>query len=133
MVLTMGLPLILLALFLIFALSCAKKEEPINKNLIYFNTSFLSELGNDDYEKLLSKTKLEIKAQYIDDLIIINKYVESNACGKYAGNIRIKNDKIFLIYKLISDEVCTSTGVERVTYIINNPTEKKYEFALQYE
>ena len=90
-------------------------------------------MGNENYEKLLAKTKLKIKAQYLDDLIIVTNYVESNACGKYAGDIRIKNDRIYLIYKLVSDEVCTSTGIDKVTYIINNPKEKKYKFEMEYK
>jgi hypothetical protein len=120
-------------ILLVFVLSCSKKEEQVNKNLIFFKDSFLSELGNEDYEKLLAKTKLKIKAQYLDDLIIVTNYVESNACGKYAGDIRIKNDRIYLIYKLVSDEVCTSTGIDKVTYIINNPNEKKYKFEMEYK
>ena len=122
-----------LGILLFLVLSCSKKEEQINKDLIYFKDSFLSELGNDNYEKCLTKTKLKINAQYIDDLIIVTNYVESNACGKYAGDIRIKNDRIFLIYKLMSDEVCTSTGIDKVTYIINNPKEKKYKFEMEYK
>ena len=120
-------------ILLVFVLSCSKKEEQVNKNLIFFKDCFLSELGNENYEKLLAKTKLKIKAQYIDDLIIVTNYVESNACGKYAGDIRIKNDRIYLIYKLVSDEVCTSTGIDKVTYIINNPKEKKYKFEMEYK
>ena len=122
-----------LGILLFLVLSCSKKEEQINKDLIYFKDSFLSELGNENYEKFLAKTKLKINAQYIDDLIIVTNYVESNACGKYAGNIRIKNDRIFLIYKLMSDEVCTSTGIYKVIYIINNPKEKKYKFEMEYK
>ena len=122
-----------LGILLILVLSCSKKEEQINKDLIYFKDGFLSEFGNDNYEKWLAKTKLKINAQYIDDLIIVTNYVESNACGKYAGDIRIKNDRIYLIYKLMSDEVCASTSIDKVTYIINNPKEKKYKFEMEYK
>lgn len=114
----------------VLLISCSKKEEPTNKNLIFFKSNFLGELGNDDYKKLLSKTKLKIKAQYIDDIIFVTNYVEINACGNYVGDIQIKNDSIYLIYKLVSDEVCTSTGVDKITYIINNPKEKKYKFLM---
>lgn len=123
----------LIGILLIFLVSCSKKEEQIDKNLIYFKSSFLGELGNDDDEKLLAKTKLKINAQYIDDVIFVTNYIESNACGKYAGNIKIENDQIYLIFKLVSDEVCTSVGVDKVTYIINNPKEKKYKFSMKYE
>lgn len=118
---------------LIIIVSCSKKEEPIDKNLFFFKSRFLVELGNDKYEKYLAKTKLKINVQYIDGVIFATNYVEANACGRYAGNIRIENDKIYLIYKLVSDEVCSSTGVEKVTYIIDNPNEKKYKFSMSYE
>ena len=122
-----------LGILLIVILSCSTKEEQINKNLIYFNDKFLSELGNDNYEKWLAKTKLKINAQYIDELIIVTNYVEINACGNYVGDIRIKNDRIYLIYKLMSDEVCSSTAIGKVTYIISNPKEKKYKFEMEYK
>lgn len=124
----------LIGVLLLVVISCSKKEEnTTNKNLIYFKSKFLGELGNDDYEKLLAKTKLKIKTQYLDDVIFVTNYVESNACGQYSGNIEIKNDSILLVYKLVSDEVCTSTSVEKLTYIINNPKEKKYKFSMRYE
>lgn len=82
---------------------------------------------------ILKKTKLKIKTDYIDDLIIVSNYVESNACGKHTGNIRIENYEIYLIYKLVSDEVCTSTSINKVTYVINNPKGKKYKFMMEYE
>jgi hypothetical protein len=119
-------------LFLVL-ISCSKNEQAINKNLINFKSKFLGELGSDDYEKLLDKTKLKIKAQYIDDVIFVTNYVESNACGEYSGDIEIKNDSILLIFKSVSDLVCTSRSVEKLTYIINNPKEKKYKFSIRYE
>lgn len=123
----------LFGLIFVFVLSCSKKEELVNKNLIFFKDNFLSESGSENYEELIVKTKHKIKAQYLDDLIIVTNYVESNACGKYVGDIRIKNDQIYLIYKLVSDDVCTSTGIDKVTYIINNPNEKKYKFKMEYK
>lgn len=119
-------------LFLLF-FSCSEKQETINKNLIFFKSRFLAELGNDKYETFLQKTNLKIKAKYLDDIIYVTNYVESNACGNYVGNIQIKNDSIFLIYKLVSDEICSSTSIEKLTYIIDNPKEKKYKFSMKYE
>lgn len=123
----------LLGVTFILFLSCSKKIEQKNQDLYFFKDKYLTELGNDDYENDLKKTKLKIKTDYIDDLIIVSNYVESNACGKYTGNIRIENDEIYLIYKLVSDEVCTSTSINKVTYVINNPKQKKYKFKMEYE
>lgn len=118
---------------LLILISCCEKktEEPLNENLLFFKSQFIGELGNDNSENLLAKTRIKIKAKYIDDVIFVSNYVETNACGNYIGNIEIKNDTINLILKLVSDEVCTSTGVEKLTYIINNPKEKKYIFKMK--
>ena len=120
-------------IFFVILVSCYKKQDPIDKNLIFFKSHFLAELGNEEYDKFLSKTKSKIKAKYLEDVIFVTNYVESNACGNYIGNIRIKNDSILLVYKLVSDEVCASTSVEKLTYIINNPKEKKYTFSMSFE
>lgn len=115
-------------------MSCSKKEEfKKNKKLLHFKSKFIAELGNDNYEKTLSKTKSKINAKYLDDIIYVTKYIETNACGDYTGNVEVKKDSIYLIYKLVSDEVCTSSAIEKITYIIDNPTEKKYKFALKWE
>lgn len=121
-------------LFIIVFLSCSKKEEfKKNENLIFFQSRFIDELGSREYEKSVSKTKSKVKVKYIDDIIYATKFIETNACGTYVGNIEIKKDSIYLIYKLASDEVCTSSAIVKATYIIKNPKEKKYRFSLRYE
>ena len=120
-------------ILLVFYSCSQKNKNPINQNLIYFKSSFLAEFGDEEYDKLEVKLNSKVKANYLDDLIIATKYVEANACGNYGGNIEIRKDSIFLIYKLLSDEVCTSTSIQKVTFIINNPAEKKYEFKIKYE
>ncbi len=101
-------------------------EKLFNKNLLGFKTQFLSELGDIKYEKLekeLNKNKIEIK--YLNDIIYISYLDELNACGNYEGDIETIGDTIKLKVELVSDEVCTSTSIERITFLINNPTGKK--------
>jgi hypothetical protein len=119
--------------FFALLLSCSKKQEPIHKDLVYFNAIFLAELGDAKYDKLYDKTTKKIKPKYIDDIIYVTNYVEANACGQYSGNLLFKKDSIILIYKQIAEEVCASTAIEKVTYIIKNPKEKRYKFALRFE
>ena len=122
---------LLLIVTLIFA-SCSKKEDVIpHKDLIYFKSAFLAEYGDDNYDKLLPKTKKKISVKYVDDIIYVTNFIETNACGKYIGDIEIKKDSIFLNYSLNSDEICTSTALKKITYIINNPSEKKYKFSMR--
>ena len=116
-------------LIIMLSLACSEKRKEINKDLIYFNSEFLAELGDENYDKYESELKSKINAKYIDKIIYISKTIDANACGNYSGDIEIKKDSIILIYKLTSDEVCTSTAVVKATYIIKNPKEKKYKFA----
>ena len=102
-----------------------KLTETKNKKLIGFKSMFLSELGDDKYDKLeqeFSKEKIEIK--YLNDIIYVSYLEELNACGQYDGNLEIIGDTIKLKVDLISDEICTSTSIERITFLIDNPDEK---------
>ena len=122
----------LLLIFIFILACCSKKAEVIlHKDLIFFKSAFLAEYGDDNYDKLLPKTKKKISAKYVEDIIYVTNFIETNACGKYIGNIEVKNDSIYLSHILDSDEICTSTALEKVTYIINNPSQKKYKFAMR--
>mgnify|MGYP006911565400 CR=1 FL=1 len=83
---------------------------------------FLSELGDDKYDNFkeeLNKEKIEIK--YLNDIIYVSYLEELNACGQYDGNMKTTGDTIKLYVKLTSDEVCTSTSIERIIFLIDNP------------
>ena len=121
-------------LIIIFTFSCSQKDKKeTHPNLIYFDSEFIAELGDENYDTHEAKLSSKIKAKYIYKTIYISKEINANACGKYTGDIEIKKDSIILIYRLISDEVCTSTSIDNVTYIIKNTEEKKYHFGLRYE
>jgi len=109
-----------------YSCSSSTNKESDNKDLIAFKTKFLAEIGSDEYFKLereLKKEKIEVK--YLNDIIYISYLEDLNACGKYDGNIEITGDSIKLKIKLISDEVCSSKSIDRITFIIDNPDEKK--------
>lgn len=118
---------------IILSLACSEKRKKVNQNLIYFNSDFLAELGDENYDKFETELNSKIKPKYIDKIIYISKTIDANACGNYSGDLEIKKDSIILIYKLNSNEVCTSTAIVKATYIIKNPKEKKYKFGLRYE
>jgi hypothetical protein len=118
--------------FIVFSIiSCSKNKK--NENLIYFNSDFIAELGDDNYDKFEAELNSKIKVKYLDKVIYISKTIDVNACGSYTGDLEIKKDSIILIYRLISDEVCTSTAIVKATYIIKNEKEKKYKFGLSYQ
>lgn len=116
--------LILLATSLLF--SCKSEKKKRNKNLLGFKISFIDELGAENYDFLKNKVDQDpIETKYINDIIYVSYYQELNACGKYDGNIEISNDTIKLQTILISNEVCTSLSIEKITFLIDNPDEKK--------
>ncbi len=118
---------------ILLGVSCSEKPKEINQNLIYFDSDFLAEFGDDNYDKLEVELNSKIKAKYIDKIIYVSKTIDANACGNYVGDLEIKKDSIILIYRLTSDEVCTSTAIVKANYIIKNSKEKKYKFGLRYE
>jgi len=109
----------------LFSCNTENKKEEIHKNLLGFKTLFLAESRGEEneLEKKVKKGNLDIK--YINDIIYISYYEELNACGQYDGNIELKNDTIKLKVNLISDEVCTSTSINKITFLIENPDMKK--------
>lgn len=106
--------------------SCTSNIEPKNKKLLGFKYSFLAELGDEKYDLLETKLgKSNIEIQYINDIIYVSYYERLNACAKYSGDIQIKADTIHLNVYPISDEVCTSTAIYKVTFLLDNPDTKK--------
>lgn len=113
----------------VILLGCEQKSTPAKKNekLIGFKSEWLGEVGSDQYkvaEPLAESKKIETKQ--IDDLLIIKTWKFLNTCGKYGEDISIYSDTIHLELDLISDEVCTSTSIRKLTYIVDNPDSKKW-------
>lgn len=129
--------LCLLLLTFLF-LSCENKETgpeqlPQHQSLIYFKTSTVAELGDKNWFELQPKLNDTIKVEYIDDIIFVSRFIEVNACTNYAGDVAIKRDSILLIHKALPGDACTSTAIDKVTYIIKNPQMKKYRIILKHE
>ncbi len=118
--------IICILIIILVVFSCKQNNQPKNKALLGFKSIFIAEGGDekyDLYENKVGNDKIEIK--YINDIIYVSYYETLNACGKYGGNIEIKSDTIKLKVNLISDEVCTSTSIDKLTFIIDNPDGKK--------
>ncbi|UYZ61858.1 hypothetical protein [Hymenobacter weizhouensis] len=81
------------------------------------------------YRKLGLASKLRkgtIDVKQFRDILYISLLYHANACGSYAGNIRISRDTIYLQYTLVSDEVCASGRIDQLTYLVNNPERIHY-------
>ncbi|PBJ14274.1 hypothetical protein [Flavobacterium sp. ACN6] len=123
----------LLTLLLLF-ISCKeiKTEELLhNQNLIYFSSTRIAELGDEKWLAVQSKIDDKIKIEYIDDIIFASRFIDVNACGNYAGDIQFQKDSIYLMYKLLPGDLCTSRAIDKVTYIIKNPEMKEYKLAVK--
>ena len=119
-------------ILLLILFGCSKKQP--NEKLLAFQSTFLTEEnGSDEYRKIEKLLKSKIKVDYINDIIVASKIVETNSCGKYSGDLDIRQDTIVLVYKLSSNEICGSGALDRFTYIISNPENKKYEFFIRKE
>lgn len=119
-----------LQLFLVICLfSCQSRKESysLHRDLLGSKDQFLSEMGDDNYDSLESELKKgRIDVRYINDIIYISNLRETNACGVYKCNIDINHDTLFLRYDMVSDVVCTSLAIKRLTYFVNNPKGRRY-------
>lgn len=109
-------------------ISCEQKIElQKNKNLIGFKSEMIGEIGDDEYIKMesLAESK-KIEAKQIEDILIIKTWKFRNTCGNYEEDISINSDTIYLKLNLVSDEVCSSRSIVKLTYLVYNPENKKW-------
>jgi len=115
--------------------SCQKKTEFIpNENLIEYRSSIIMEMdelvesGEENY-RVLNSEKFNLKTdtiRYEKDIIYVSYLSIVNGCGKYAGDVEIKNDSIHLKLVDIVGIACTEQRVDRLRYKIKNSENKKY-------
>ena len=127
-----------LLLFSFLFLSCENKKTkpeqlPQHHSLIYFTTSTVAVIGDKKWFELQPKLNDKIKVEYIDDIIFASLFIEVNACTDYTGDFEIKKDSIYLIHRAMPGDACTSTVIDKITYIIKNPQMKKYKMAIKDE
>ncbi len=111
---------------LLFA-SCTKHTDSkpvVHKDLLGFKAIYITEAGNKEYDRLVSRLG-KFKIRYVEDVIYVSTYAEVNACKEYQGKMQIRNDTILLGYDYISDVACTSTTIDKLTYLIDNPKKRK--------
>ncbi len=82
-----------------------------------------NELYYENSELFFKKNYVET---YIHDTLQISYVLDVNACSEFVGNIDISNDTIRLMIQDISEVQCASASIERFTFVITNPENKKY-------
>jgi hypothetical protein len=126
--------LLIFASLLIY--SCSQTK-PHHYQLIRWTKEFVMNDGkeaNGFYLDHKTFTKRYYKAEYAKDTLKVSALMEVNACGNPFGDIRIKEDSLFLFTRDEAKEVCTSTKFYQFTYWIWNPKKIKYKIAsLQHQ
>ena len=100
-----------------------------NDSLIDWSSEFVMNDGERatpyylDHENFV---KPYFSVTYKKDTLIATTLQEVNSCGKIVADIEIINDTIRLSTNQSSEIACTSVKFEKFTYIINNPSNKKF-------
>lgn len=103
------------------------KPKPVrHADLLGFKGEYVAESHDDTYRRYNLGTKLnKLRIRYVEDIIYVSAYVSANGCGEHFGNMKIRNDTIVLTYDHVSDIACTSTVIDKITYLIDNPKKRK--------
>jgi hypothetical protein len=112
-----------------------KYDEKINPNLLYFDLELIADIDVDDKNEPELYQITNLKTKYVDDIIYVKGFVNTNACDNFKGNIEIKNNNLKLKITNISNEPCMSCSKFEVRFIIKNEKKKKYEIGheVKYE
>jgi hypothetical protein len=125
---------LLVILIMILVIGCEEEDKvkqiKHHQRLLGFKSVFLAESGDTSWNKIVSGQRDSIEIKYINDIIYVTLLTEVNACATYDGNIKINNGTISLEYIQTNSIVCTSSALDKLTYIIDNPLKKKYSFSL---
>ena len=101
-----------------------------HERLLTFKSKFISDVNDvtDDlyFNNPESFFQNNYTETYLNDTLIVSYLIDINACSQFIGNIEILNDTIKLITKDIAEEQCASASIERFTFMITNPENKKY-------
>lgn len=117
-------------------ISCSNHEQVRkHEQLIYFKSQFVIDMDEifdrpeTEYQRLTDNLNFYPETdtiKYENDTIFISYLTYVNACAKYSGDIEIKNDTLILKATNVLEEECTSGRIDRFTYKIYNPDNKKY-------
>lgn len=104
-----------------------KNDEKINPNLLYFDFELIKDIDVNDKSEPELYQITNLKTKYVDDIIYIKGFINTNSCDNFKGNIEIKNDNLKLKMTNISNEPCMSCSKFVVRFIIKNEKKKKYK------
>jgi hypothetical protein len=120
-----------LFLWMVFS-SCqdgGNQVQPQDSLLISSTSTFVMEDGenaNGYFENRNKFIKRYTSVEYISDTIKATTLHLINSCGEVKGNIKVLNDTLYLLVEDIGNEKCASVQLNKFTYIIRNPSNKKF-------
>lgn len=103
-----------------------KKDSDV---LVSYSQSFVmedSEAANGYYDNREEFIQPYFSVKYLHDTIVATTLHEINACGKTDAQIIISGDTLFLQTINNSKEVCASIKFHKYTYVILNPSNKRF-------
>lgn len=103
-----------------------KTIEKVNENLLYFDLELVEDVHIEDKNETELYQINNLKINYIEDIIYVKAFINTNACDDFKGNIEFDNNKLKLKLNNISDEPCMSNSKFEVRFIIKNKKGKKY-------
>jgi hypothetical protein len=125
--------ILILIILSIGCIKCAEKDTTVklNENLIHFEE--IRPSGHLSYLEFKSKLENQdtLDVSYVEEFIIITKFIEGNECLPMTGDIQIKNDSILLLSFEISNEKfipCDGLEIKKLNYIVKNEKNKHYKF-----
>lgn len=59
-----------------------------------------------------------LSTAYSGDTLTVTTLHEINSCAETFGDIKFSNDTLYLLTKIVSDEVCTSVKFHQFEYVI---------------
>ncbi len=110
-----------------------EKKQIVNENLLYFDLELINDIDIND-EKESEFYKLDnLQVNYIEDVIYISAFMNTNACDSFIGDFKIKDDELSLLIKNNSEEPCMSNSKFKIRVLIKNPSKKKYNVVYKVE
>jgi hypothetical protein len=129
--------LLISVIFILFTSCQSRKQEILdkrNKNLLDFKSKTVLDMdeiverGEKKFQELNSpnfNSKTDT-IRFKDNNIYVSYIALVNGCAEYIGDINYKNDSIFLNLINVGEYECTEQRADRLTFIINNPKNRKF-------
>lgn|SRR5690606_2357654 len=105
--------------------SCSGKkgieDNPTNSALVSWSSKLImddGEVASAYYEDRENFIEPFLSATYSGDTLTVTTLHEINGCAEIIGDIKFGKDTLYLLTKIVSDEVCTSVKFNLFEYVI---------------